>query len=78
MLWGVIVCSSVIVDFLDAELGKIVRVRVLRIKVRRRSVDELWLDELCRAASRSKQTSLVEYAERVSSLGWLFSSSIAV
>ena len=38
------------IDLLVAELGRIVRVRVLRIKVRRRSGDEPWFDEFRRTA----------------------------
>ena len=55
MPWAVIVRSPVMVDVLDAELDRIVRVRDLRIKVRRRSWDEPWFDELCRAAFWRKQ-----------------------
>ena len=55
MLWGVIVCSPVMIDVLDAELGRIVRVRVPRIKVTRKSGDGSWFSELCQTAFRRKQ-----------------------
>ena len=55
MPWGAIVRSAVMVDVLDAELGRIIEVRVPSIKVRKRSGDEPWFDELCRAAFRRKQ-----------------------
>ena len=43
------------VDVLDAELSRIIEVRVPSVKVRRLSGDEPWFDELCRAAFRRKQ-----------------------
>ena len=52
MSWGAIVRSPVMVDVLDAVLGRIVRVRVPRIEGRRRSGDEPWFGELCRTAFR--------------------------
>ena len=39
-----------IVDVLEAEFGRIIEVRVPSIKVRRRSGDESWFDELNRTA----------------------------
>ena len=55
MPWEAIVRSPIMVDVLDAELGRIIEVKVPSIKVRRYSGDEPWLDELCRAAFRSKK-----------------------
>ena len=43
------------IDVLDAELCRIIEVRVPSIKVRRRSGDEPWMDELYRASFRRKQ-----------------------
>ena len=40
--------------FLDAELDRIIEVRVPSINVRRRSGDEPWFDELCKVSFRSK------------------------
>ena len=50
MPWGVIVRSPVMVVVLVAELGRIVIVRVPSIKVRMRSGDDPWFDELCSTA----------------------------
>ena len=47
---GVIACSPVMVDVLDVELGRIIEVRVTSTKVRGRSGDESWFDELCMTA----------------------------
>ena len=47
---GAVVHSHVMVDVLDAELGRVIEVRVLSIKFRKRSVDVPWFDKLCRAA----------------------------
>ena len=44
-----------LVDVLDAELGRIIEVRVAGIKVRRRSGDEQCFDDFCRAAFPRKQ-----------------------
>ena len=55
MNYGAIFCSPVMVDVLNTELGRIIEVRVPSVKVRRRSCDEPWFDELCRAAFRRKQ-----------------------
>ena len=48
MPWGVIVRCPLMFDVLDEELGRIIEVRVLSIKVRRHSGDELRFDELHR------------------------------
>ena len=55
MPWGVIDRSSVLVDVLDAEFGRIIRVRVPRLKVKRQSGDKPGFSELYRAAFRRKQ-----------------------
>ena len=51
--WVAIYHSPVLVDDLDAELGRIDRVRVPNIEVRRRSGDETWFDELYTTPFRS-------------------------
>ena len=53
MTWGFIVRNPVMVDVLDEELGRIVRLQDPLIKVRRRSGDESWFDEHCWTTSRS-------------------------
>ena len=58
MPWGAIVFSPVMVDDLDAEIGRIIEVRVPSIKVRWRSGDEPWFDELYRATFSAKAGSL--------------------
>ena len=44
MPWFAIVRSPVMVDVIETELGRIIRVRVSRIKVTRGSSDEPWFD----------------------------------
>ena len=52
---GDVVRSPVMADLLDAELGRIIEFTVPSIKVKRRSCDEPWFDELCKIAFRRKQ-----------------------
>ena len=54
MHWGVIVGSSVMLVVLDAEVSRIIRVRVPSIKGRRLTGDEPWFDHLSRDAFRRK------------------------
>ena len=55
MPWNAIVRRPVMVEVLDAELGKIIEDMVLSVKDRRRFCDETWFDELCGAAFQPKQ-----------------------
>ena len=55
MTWSAIVRSPVMVDVLDAKLGRIIEVRVSSVKVRRRSGDRPWFDYLHRTAFPPKQ-----------------------
>mgnify|MGYP006897223835 CR=1 FL=1 len=70
-LFVAIVRSPVMVDVLDEELGRIIELRVLSVKVRRRSGDEQWFDELCMADFRRKQAAYHRWRSLSAPASWV-------
>ena len=66
----VIVRSPVMVDVLDAVLGRIVRVSVSSNKVGMRPGEEPWFDELCRTAFLRKQADYHRWRRLRSPASW--------